>query len=922
MTTFLNDVIADLKKKDLDFSKLSFILPSKRAGVFLRYFLSQQLKKSIFAPKILSIEEFIESLSDLNYATSTELLFFFYEVYEKNTPKDLVEPFDTFSKWAQILIQDFNEMDRYLVDSNHVFDYLNAIKKIEHHHWSLEDNQTDYIKRYLSFWDRLKSYYAELQKVLIKNKKGYQGLVYREALENIEQYISLKSEEQLVFVGFNALNNAEEIIVQELLQQNMASIYWDIDQKFVGDPIHDAGLFVRSHRSNWKYFNNAPFNWLTNHYSQVKDIKCVGASKNIGQVKYIGELLLELQEKNPTLENTAVILGDESLLLPLLNSLPKSIGAVNITMGLPLSKIPMASFFESLFKLHKAKPNSKSLYHKDIVSILSNQFVKPLFNEGNNNVSDHIINTIRQNNILYASLERLKTIAGNKADIVTLLFESWENKPGYALEQCSKLIFLIKASFDNDKHQHKLALEYLYRFNVIFNELSKLTERFGYINSITTLHGLYRELIKSETLDFKGEPLKGLQIMGMLESRVLDFETIIISSVNEGILPSGKQNSSFIPFDVKIENKMPTYKEKDAVYTYHFYRLLQRAKTIHLIYNTEPDVLNGGEKSRFITQLDIDSTHNIDHYLLSPKIAHQDNNLLEVIKTKDIMTKLYQLAGKGLSPSSLTNYIRNPIAFYNEKILGIRAYEEVEENVAYNTLGTIIHNSLEDLYKPMEGLKLSVEAIKLMLSKAEKIVLQHFEAEYKEGDITKGKNLIIFEIAKHYISQFLKFELLALQKGHQIEILAIETNNAVSVSFDGIDVPVLLKGKVDRMDRFDGVTRIIDYKTGKVEQKHVQVSNWEELNTDYEKYSKSFQLLMYTYMMYKEGKVNLPVEAGIFSFKNLNAGIIKFATKQNTKVYKITEDTLKSFEAELKNLILEIYNPNLPFVEKEQKYES
>ena len=919
MVSFINDVVLDLQKKNEDFSKLTFILPSKRAGVFLKSHIAKQLETTIFAPKILSIEEFVETLSDLKYANNTELLFEFYKVYLKHTPKDQVEPFDTFSKWSQILLQDFNEIDRYLVPPEKIFDYLNAIKEIELHHWSIEENQTTYIKNYLAFWNRLKVFYSELNLQLIQNKKGYQGLVYREAIENLEQFIASKANENYVFVGFNALNKAEEIIIQELLQQNMASIYWDIDTKFVEDTIHDAGLFIRAHKSQWHYFNKEHFNWLSKHYTSTKRINCIGTPKNIGQIKYVGELLSNLKKQNTSFEHTAIVLGDESLLIPLLNSIPEGIGPINITMGLPLGSIPMASLFEDLFKLHKS--DSHSIYYKDIVSILSNQFIKPLFETENKNISDQIIYDIQQNNISYLSTEKLKTLAETKSELIDLLFGSWQNNSDIALKKCAVLILEIKRALDKNKTENLLALEYLYRFNVVFNELQTLNETYSYVNSISVLFGLYKELLKSETLDFKGEPLKGLQIMGMLESRVLDFETVIITSVNEGVLPAGKSNNSFIPFDVKLENEMPTYKEKDAVYTYHFYRLLQRAKDIHIIYNTEPDVLNGGEKSRFITQLDIDDTHDIVHHVVSPKVPVTSQNLIEISKSSDILDRLKNYSASGFSPSSLTNYIRNPLAFYYEKVLGIKQYEDVEESVALNTLGTIIHNTLEDFYKPLEGHTLTIDAVSEMVQKTDLTVSKHFKSEYKEGDITKGKNLIIYEIAKHYILTFLKFEKDAIKEGHTIEILAIETKNQVTIDIDGIHFPIVLTGKVDRVDRYNNVIRIIDYKSGRVDQNKVEIVNWEDITTDYDKYSKSFQILMYAYMMHKEGKITLPVEAGIISFKKLNSGFIKFGKKETqgtrTKDNLITEATLIAFETELKKLIREICNPTINFEEKE-----
>ncbi|OUS01527.1 hypothetical protein A9Q86_07040 [Flavobacteriales bacterium 33_180_T64] len=916
MRTFIDDVIIDLIEKGLDISQLTFILPSKRAGTFLKHSISKHVNKTIFSPEIASIEEFIETLSDFQYATNAELLFEFYDVYLKHTPKEHLEAFDKFSKWAQIILQDFNEIDRYLIPPNQVFDYLKAIKEIEH--WSLDEQPTEYIKNYLQFWNRLKFYYAEFQKQLKQKKKGYQGLVYREAVHNIEQYIAINNNKTYVFVGFNALNRAEEIIIQELLQQELAIIYWDIDKAFINNPIHDAGLFARAHKKNWPYFNKNEFKWIGNHYSEKKDIQVIGTPKNISQVKYIGELLEKIYSEKKHLQNTAVVLGDETLLLPLLNSIPKSINAINITMGLPLKVIPLASLFEAVFNIHKS--SSQTLYYKDVINVLSNRFLISVFENETSNSAEEIINHIRLNNKVYLTLDEIKAATTHHKDIIELLFGFWENNTNKAINNCSKLIAKIKAKLDEDKSNNLLALEYLYRFHQVFNTLETLNSSFSHINNISTLFSLYRELLKSETLDFKGEPLRGLQIMGMLESRVLDFETVIISSVNEGVLPSGKSNNSFIPFDVKLENKLPTYKEKDAVYTYHFYRLLQRSKIAYILYNTEPDVLNGGEKSRFITQLEIEGIHNVKHYMVSAQVPSIEKKLKQIKKTPEVIKSLDKVAQKGFSPSSLTNYMRNPIDFYYEKILGIKQYEDVEESVAFNTLGTVIHNTLEDFYKPIEGQFLTVELIKKMRSKITQTVSHHFKIEFKDGDMTNGKNLIIFEIAKRYISNFLKLEIEDLKKNNQIQIVAIETKNDVTIYLDNISKTVNLTGKVDRVDNYNGTLRIIDYKTGRVEPGKVQITNWEDITTNYDKYSKSFQILMYAYMMHKNNKISLPVEAGIISFKSLNSGLLKFAKKlpnSRTKDYAITLETLISFEIELKKLISEIYNLDIDFIEKE-----
>ncbi len=918
MTSFIHDVLVDLQKKNVEFSQLTFVLPSKRAGVILRDTLSKLIEKTIFAPEILSIEEFVENISYYTYVSNSELLFQFYESYLKHTPKGNIEPFDKFSKWAQILIQDFNEIDRYLIEPTHVFEYLSAIKEIDHNHWSLDGSPTNYVKNYLLFWKRLKLYYAELNLSLKQKGLGYQGMVYKAAVENLDKYIDDNPKVKHVFIGFIALNAAEDKIIQSLLKHNLAVIYWDTDRHFIQNPVHDAGLFIRHHKRTWKHFQNNPFNWLGEHYSKEKHIEVIGTPKNIGQIKYVGELLERLKSNGTDLTKTAIVLGDERLLLPLLNSLPKSIGPVNITMGLQLQLAPIASLFDDLFRIQKS--NKDLLYFKDVIAILQHPFIQPLFQKNQFNSADAIIGHIKSNNITYLTAQQLRLISTENENLITLLFSSWQDNPNNAVGSCINLILQQKAHYSPDKTSNALSLEYLYKFYLIFNELSRLMKEFNHIKTIQILYGLYKELLKNETLDFKGEPLEGLQIMGMLETRVLDFETIIMTSVNEGILPAGKTQNSFIPFDVKLENKLPTYKEKDAVYTYHFYRLLQRTKNAYILYNTEPDVLNGGEKSRFITQLITGKKHKINHFLVSPIVPSIKTNLRQINKTNEVLIILDGLATKGFSPSSLTNYIRNPIDFYFEKILGISTFEDVEEHIALNTLGTVIHNTLEDFYKPFVGKMLSPSLLEQMKTIIDQTVSLHFNKEFREGNITKGKNLIIYEIAKRYISNFINLEIADLKAGNTIKIIAIEANNQVPIYVESLKKTVLLKGKVDRVDAYNGVTRVVDYKTGRVEQGKVEIVEWESILTDYDKYSKSFQVLMYAYMLFKSGHIKLPVEAGIISFKSLSSGFLKFAKKPSArsreKDQSITEETLMAFETQLKLLISEIYDPKINFIEK------
>lgn len=918
MANFIRSVLIDLQKQEVDFSKIHFILPSKRSGVVLQNELSRLSNTTFFAPSILSIEEFVEELSNLKTLSNIELLFSFYKTYLNNIKIDEHESFDSFSKWAQVILQDFNEIDRYLIDPKYIFGYLNEIQKINTNHWSLQENQSDFTKRYLKFWSQLHLYYKDFSNNLITSGFGYQGLIYREAVENIENYIQANETVHHVFVGFNALNTAESTIIQELLQNEMASIYWDIDSSFINSKIHNASQFINSHKTNWSYYKTNDFKWFSDYYNTPKDVQVIGVPQNIGQAKVIGELLSDLKETND-LANTAVVLGDETLLIPVLNSLPENVDTINITMGFPLKDTPLTPLFNRLFVMHSQEKSE--FYYKDVISILSHQYIRPLFQSLQKNSADELILHIQQQNLVFVSEAKLQSLNKENVNVISLLFGNWENTPKTAISNCLSIILAIKNSFSSKK-ENTIALEYLFRFHEVFNMLLGLNEKYNTIVTIKTLHGLFKELISFETLDFKGEPLQGLQLMGMLESRVLDFETVIISSVNEGVLPSGKSNNSFIPFDVKLEVGLPTYQEKDAVYTYHFYRLLQRAKNVYIVYNTEVDTLNGGEKSRFITQLEIEGIHNIKHKLVSPKNRKIDVELDRISKNESIIYKLKEIAANGFSPSSLTSYIRNPMDFYYEKVLGIKEVDDVEEIVAANTLGSIIHNTLEDFYKPLEGKLLTEGIIKTMLSKIDATVRKHFLDIYKQGDITKGKNLIIFEIVKRYVLNFLTLEIESLKEGNTIKIISIESDLNIPIEIAELDFPVRLKGKVDRVDEYNGVTRIIDYKTGKVEQNKVQLENWDDITTDYDKYNKSFQILSYALMIQHKSPLNNDTEAGIISFKNLKSGFINFnkidrESGKQQKNANISQEILDGFTQQLKNLILEIFNPEIDFVEKE-----
>lgn len=915
MKSFLQQVVDDILQTYDSLDDLILILPSKRAGTILRTTLANTADKTIFSPRIYSIEGFVEQISNLHTASNMEQLFTLYKAYSSMEYGEK-DNFYTFSKWGQTLLQDFNEIDRYLVDTKDIFSYLANIQEINH--WALQKDKSEIITNYIKFWNNLEPLYKTFNDLLKAQKLGHQGLIYRTACEQLKDYISNNKNNTHIFIGFNALNTAESYIIQEILAKTKADIFWDGDTYFVEDPIHDAGYFIRQHLNTWPWLKGKALKGVESNYLSQKNIKIIGAPKNVSQAKYVGNLLLQLKKEDTNiLKNTAIVLGDETMLNPLLNSVPSELDTVNITMGYPLKSTPLASLFSQYLSIH-IKKDSQGWYFQQVLDFLSHPYVQILCTENQQNRATRISEAIRTKNWAFITSDNLRSLGEGNEDLLSLLFFGEEVPGNVFLNKCHQIIQILRERFAMSKDS--LGLEYLYKFYSLFNQLQDMVEQYSFVNDLKSLESLYLEIVRNETLDFQGEPLEGLQIMGMLESRVLDFETVILTSVNEGILPSGKSNNSFIPFDLKKYYKLPTYKEKDAVYTYHFYRLLQRAKNIYLLYNTEPDVLEGGEKSRLLTQLltDENKLADITEIIAAPEITPSIKVLQTIAKDEGLMEMIRAHAEKGFSPTSLSNYIRNPIDFYKRNLLGIDDIMEVEETVANNTFGTIVHDTLEDLYKPYLNTILEESMLQEMKKNIRPLVIGHFAKSFADGDISRGKNLIAYNVVVRYVENFIKLELAEVEK-HQIRILGVEEKLRMDINVPGLNFPVVLKGKLDRIDEKDGVIRIIDYKTGNVTSSQVEIVDWEDVITDYN-YSKAFQLLCYA-IMYNNSKPIGNIEAGIISFKNLSSGLLKFAVKEKkgsrNKDNSITQDTIAQFMESIKSLIFEIGNPELPFTEKE-----
>ena len=917
-STFLDKIAQEIIKDYSDnLSNTVVILPNKRAKIFLIEALKNQIENNIICPEIISIEDFIQQISAIRSIDSIELVFEFYEVYQELTDVKNQQTFDLFANWAKMLLQDFNEIDRYLLDPNHVLSYLKDIEDIKK--WGIEvENKTKLLENYIDFWKLLPNYYNSFYSHLLKKGIGYQGLIYREAVNKLNSFSKSVPDTKYVFAGFNALNAAEEKIVQSLLVSNQAKIYWDIDQAFLNDPYHDAGLFIRRFKDKWAHYKSNPFEWVANDFlNDKKTINIIGTPKTIGQAKIAGGIIEELITKDPSisLDKVAVVLGDENMLIPFLYSLPSSVGALNITMGFSSKNNPAQILISKLFKMHTAalSRNGKNyvFYYKDVLAILTHPLIEPFSN------TSALVNTIIQYNYTFITHQKIIELNPNPSDLFLLLFGKWEEGSLKVLGDLSQLLQTIKGNLSNDNEEEKITKAFVFSIFKVINKLISYYSKYDHINTIDTLHAIYKQVIDLAEVSFEGEPLNGLQIMGVLESRVLDFETVIITSLNEGKLPAGKSQNSFIPYDVKRELELPTFKEKDAIYTYHFYHLLQRAKKVYLLYNTESEGLDAGEKSRFITQLQVEypTQHDLIPEIYNAVLPEKANQPMVIPKSESVMDRLKEIAENGFSPTTITSYIRNPIQFYFQRILKIKEVEEVEENIAVNTLGTIIHETLKSLYEPFIGKFISESDLLNCIKQIDAEVMKQFKIVYKEGEIKKGRNLLAFEVAKRNVYNFLKVELDSVISGDTIKILALEKRYERIFEHFNLPCPIKIGGSVDRIELRNGVLRIIDYKTGRVDKNTVTLTTWTDLTKDIAN-EKIIQILAYAFM-YEELAVEQPMEAGIISFKNLKSGFLPFTFKDGKELNTIiSKETIDQYLEQITILLVEIFDQNIPFEEK------
>ena len=928
MKAFLEDVaqyVIDNHNEDLD--KVTIIFPNKRASLFFKKYLSNLVNKTFWAPNLLSIEEFVENLVELKVVDATHLLLQFYDIH-KSIEKENSQTLDEFTRWAQQLLHDFNEIDLHLIHSKKFFNFINENRALEV--WNLNQSEiTEFQKQYLDFWKKMDVYYHQLRDKLHSLNIAYQGMAYRQAAENATS-LSKSIHNPLIFAGFNALTEAEEIIITHLVSEKKAVTLWDSDSYYTENKSQEAGVFLRKHKVNPLFSNNKTFMWDNNHFNTShKQVQIHGVSGNINMVKFASNLLQSMANEH-TLTNTALVLANENLLVPVLQSLPDNIANINVTMGYPLKNSPFFDFFELCLVLQEnAFKKNGMYYYNDLIKVITHPTIAL-----NHNITvklSRFVSIITLKNKIYISAAEFIRFLDQANDSLTAyilpLFIHWENNPQKCIASFLQFIdgYLIAQKELKHSIDKQLENEFLYEFTKEFKKLTLLIEKHKSISELKTLKKFLKQIIQQKTLPFYGEPLSGLQIMGVLETRTIDFENIILLSANEDILPTGKTYNSFIPFEIKKAFKLPAYYEKDAIFAYHFYRLLQRSKNVHILYNTEAGGFTNPDKSRYVTQIVHELPKYNTHISINEHIAHlpvavAKKTKTEIAKNKSVIDSIKKYLQKGTSASALNTYKNCPLDFYYKYILRLKEIENVEEIIEASTYGSYLHKTLENLYKPHENKVLKVSDIDTITAKSEQELYSSFTADYTKEDLASGENLLLFTLAKKQLSHFLSKEKELLNKlsktGQSLTYVSSEINLKKEISLS--DFSFIVNGQIDRIDRIGNTVRIIDYKTGKVESKNVMLKSingiFQEKETD-----KAIQLLTYLYLTNElPSVINFENTAGIVSFKALNQGFIPLKIEKETK---ITSTDLEVFEQEIKLLITDMLNTNQPFEHnKDAKY--
>lgn len=934
MKTFLQDLAGFLWNRYQDkMDKIIVVLPNKRGGLYLKKHLAQEASKTIWAPRILSIEKLISEKSGLRFMDHFSLMLELFQVH-RNIKGDQADEFQEFLHWGSTLIKDFNDTDLYLADARQLYTYLDAARAITS--WNPDGRPlSEFQKDYLSFFQSLLEYYEQLTAQLESKHSAYPGFAFRKVAENPPAYFNESQGFHYIFAGFNALTPAEEKIIRYLMDEGKAECIWDSDTYYLDDIRQEAGTFLRKYRSEWeqKEFHFEGKGWEGN-----KKIDIIGVAGYVGQAKACGNILSAMGPEEAN--DTCVVLADENLLLPVLNSIPAGIGEFNITMGFPLGMSALHSLITDVLKMHENAHRAQEIYERsepeyylnDLIKITGHPYIIQWAGKSESNpnlpVSLAVTNQLRKEQRFSVPLSQLKKSfephgisAWNK---LSQIFEPWYNESSDIMQLLEQLLGALRDYFTGEE-QAGLEREFIYQYGLIVQSIRQSLSENAISINITSAGMILRQLTSSASIPFYGEPLIGFQLMGVLETRNLDFKNIIMLSVNDDVIPGGKMQQSYIPQDIRTEFGLPSYKEKEAVYAYHFYRLLQRSENIHLLYNTEADRLSSGDKSRFIAQLLHELPTKNPAAIIKERIISLEPRLnlppadIIIEKNPAIIQLLKDKAVKGFAPSSINTYLGCSLRFYFQELMGLREENEATESMDAATLGTTIHEALHKIYKDHLQTVFTPDLFSNIKSKALQILRDEFQQNLNGSDIRYGKNLLLFKVAESFLMNFLDYESAQIKENPTQQVFVEYCEHPLEARFpfaDGESSTILLKGRADRIDSINGRIRIIDYKTGKVADAEL---NWQTLEAmiDGEKNDKSMQLLIYAYLYFKKyPEYQGTIESGIVSFRSLSHGLMSL---QIAKDKEITPQTMIAFERYLQQLFTDIFDPALPFLQTEDQ---
>lgn len=944
MESFLKHIAIDLHQRyKNDISNLCIVFPNQRAGLYFKQYLAELTDKPMWSPNTTTINELMQEISGLAVADNIKLLFELYRVYKK--VKKSEETFDEFYFWGEMMLNDFDDIDKYLVHPEDLFTNLKSLKSIQDQFTYLTKEQIEAIQQFwqsfdpekysdhqedfISIWNVLFDIYRQLNSNLSDLGIAYEGMIYRVVANKLEGNEKIElPHSKYVFAGFNALNNCEKKLFNYLNNNKLADFYWDYDESYINQIDHEAGFFLRENLQQYKQ----PVS-ITNHnifrsLSKPKHIEVISVPSDVGQAKVITHILKESDDTIDSSPNkTAIVLANEELLIPVLHSVPDHIEQVNITMGYPVNNTPVFSLLEHIIELQKNAKQTKpgaTFYHKNVVSILNHQYIHTPFAQQ----ADKLLHEIKEKNKIIITAHELAC-----CDFFSLLFTKTDNYKALS-EYLLNILHAIynslkKPEQENTIHTSSLEKEYIYHIYLAINRLKDVLQSQEIEIRTETYIRLLRKIIRNLRVPFTGEPLSGLQVMGILETRLLDFENVLITSVNEGVFPKTEASLSFVPYNLRRGFGLPTIEHQDAIYAYYFYRLIQRAKNITLIYNSNTDGLQTGEMSRFLYQLKFDSNLRVNEKSTKYNINNTPPSKIEINKTAQVYQKLEKFLStseesKYLSPSALSSYLRCRLQFYFRYIAQLREQDELTEEIDAPLFGNILHQAMFYLYSDFTGQTITTDDMKALAINKNKItqcIDRAFQEEYFKTDNTPqytGKNIVIRNIIEKYIHQILTvdqqstpFELISLEDTYEIEIPV--TNGATQ--------KVKLGGKIDRVDKYQGHLRIIDYKTG---SDKLEFKNIEALFSDKKEDQRSavFQTFLYS-AFYKELKnPDFPITPGVYSVRKLFDKNFDYRIKQkeNRSETVITnyDNISGEYMEKLAELVDEIYNREIPFSQTEE----